>query len=169
MGKTPNSYKVLILLEESGVDYEIELDDGPNGIKHQNFMKYNPNGRAILSNLAERFESIGKYLGKSLKERTEVSEWLAFHISRNGPTQGQVFWFKFILLRASTGLDRRDYSNPEENLDRPTIADIAFYAWVSIAAFAEIPTDKFPKLQVYVSKLAELPSFKTAASKLVVH
>ncbi|GJJ10442.1 hypothetical protein Clacol_004668 [Clathrus columnatus] len=230
-GKTPNPHKVLILLEELGVDYEIvqkELNDSPNGIKHENFTKINPNGRVpaiidhtnddfvvwesgtILSYLAERFESTGKYLGKSLKERTEVSEWLAFQISGNGPIQGQVFWFKF--YHPVKGLDQSVYdrylnetlrvygvlekrlSEPGREyiaLDRLTIAgtsnnnsfnrehqrvsdetsipDIAFYAWVSIAGNADISTDKFPKLQAYVSKLAELPSFKAAASKLVAH
>ncbi|GJJ05967.1 hypothetical protein Clacol_000154 [Clathrus columnatus] len=208
-GKTPNPHKVLILLEELSVDYEIvqkELNDGPNGIKHENFTKYNPNGRlpaiidhtnddfvvwesaAILSYLAERFEFTGKYLGKTLKERTEVSEWLAFQISGNGPIQGQIFWFKFFhpvknldqsvydryineTLRVYGVLEKR-LSEPGREyiaLDRLTIADIAFYTWVSIAAPPDIPIDNFPKLQAYVSKLAELPSFKAAASKFVVN
>ncbi|KIJ53970.1 hypothetical protein M422DRAFT_24965 [Sphaerobolus stellatus SS14] len=113
-GQTPNPPKIAILLEELGVEYELvnkEMNDGPNGIKGEAFLKINPNGRvpalidhtnddfavwesgAILLYVAERFDPSGKFTGKTLKERAEVWEWLIFQLSGLGPMKGQFFWF----------------------------------------------------------------------------
>ncbi|KAF8587079.1 glutathione S-transferase [Ramaria rubella] len=113
-GDSPNPLKVAILLEELGLDYvpvNKDYGDGPNGVKHPDFLKINPNGRtpaiidhtnndlvvwesgAILLYLAERFDKSGKFAGNSLEERKEVWEWLIYQVSGLGPSQGQAFWF----------------------------------------------------------------------------
>ncbi|KAF8589201.1 glutathione S-transferase [Ramaria rubella] len=110
----PDPIKISILLEELGVEYVIvnkEFGDGPNGVKHPDFLKYNPNGRvpviidhtnndrnvwesgAILLYLAERFDKAGKIVGQTLDEKAMVWEWLFYQVSGLGPSQGQVNWF----------------------------------------------------------------------------
>ncbi|KIJ53948.1 hypothetical protein M422DRAFT_153619 [Sphaerobolus stellatus SS14] len=115
-GISPNPPKVAILLEELGVEYTIvekEWGNGLNGVKGEDFLKINPNGRvpalvdhtnnnftvwesgAILLYIAERFDPSGKFIGKTLEERTEVLQWLMFQMSGIGPMQGQHHWFTF--------------------------------------------------------------------------
>ncbi|KAF8581449.1 thioredoxin-like protein, partial [Ramaria rubella] len=111
----PNPPKIAILLEELGVEYEVDIrtmGDGPKGVKNPEFLKVNPNGRvpaiidhtnndhivwesgAILLYVAERFDKTGKYAGQTLEERSEVWQWLFYQVSGLGPSQGQVNWFR---------------------------------------------------------------------------
>ncbi|KIJ47616.1 hypothetical protein M422DRAFT_163742 [Sphaerobolus stellatus SS14] len=115
-GRTANPAKVAILLEELEVEYRTitkEFGDGPNGLKGEDYLKINPNGRlpalidhtnndhiiwesgAILLYVAERFDPTGRHAlaGRTLEEKAEVWQWLMFQISTIGPMQGQLFWF----------------------------------------------------------------------------
>ncbi|KAF8577139.1 glutathione S-transferase [Ramaria rubella] len=107
----PNPFKIAILLEELGVEYVTDFGDGPNGVKHADFLKHNPNGRvpaiidhtnndrtlwesgAILLYLAERFDKTGGLIGQTLEEKAVVWEWLFYQVSGLGPSQGQANWF----------------------------------------------------------------------------
>eukprot|EP00026_Physarum_polycephalum_P015748 Phypoly_transcript_16504.p1 GENE.Phypoly_transcript_16504~~Phypoly_transcript_16504.p1 ORF type:complete len:220 (+),score=47.35 Phypoly_transcript_16504:124-783(+) len=110
----PNPPKVAILLNELNVPYEIvfkEFGDGPNGVKHPDFLKYNPNGRvpaiidpnngnvvvwesgAILQYVQKQYDKENKFGGKTAQEEADILSFLFFQVSGHGPSQGQVNWF----------------------------------------------------------------------------
>jgi glutathione S-transferase len=110
----PNGWKVAMLLQELGIEYETKFLDFQKGEqKHSDFTKFNPNGRipaiidhknndhvvwesaASLYYLAKKYDTEHKFLPAKLEDETDVLTWVAFQISGLGPTLGQVFWFKF--------------------------------------------------------------------------
>lgn len=109
--KTPNGYKVSIMLEETGLPYEMHAVSLPE--KQQlapAFAKLNPNQRipvivdrdaeggplsvfesgAILIYLAEKS---GKFLPQDVRGRSAVLQWLMFQMAGIGPMIGQVGYF----------------------------------------------------------------------------
>jgi GST-like protein len=117
---TPNPAKVALLLEETGLAYEIVPVDTSKGEQHTSaFRAINPNGKvpaivdtegpggklvrvfdstAILIYLAEK---TGQFLG-SPADRPELLSWLLFLASGLGPFSGQAVHFQFA---APEGLD----------------------------------------------------------------
>jgi len=118
---TPNPAKVALLLEETGLAYEVVPVDTSKGEQHASgFRAINPNGKvpaiidsdgpggkssrvfdstAILLYLAEK---TGSFLG-SKEDRPELLSWLMFIASGLGPFSGQSVHFQF--------------AAPEEGLD----------------------------------------------------
>lgn len=110
---TPNPAKVALLLEETGLPYEVVPVDTSKGEQHHPaFRAINPNGKvpaivdtegpsgrevrvfdstAILLYLAEK---TGKFLGTT-EERAELLSWLLFIASGLGPFSGQAVHFQF--------------------------------------------------------------------------
>eukprot|EP01037_Dinobryon_pediforme_P017492 gene17492-17688_t len=117
---TPNPAKVALLLEETGLSYEVIPVDTAKGEQHMaSFLAINPNGKvpaivdtdgpggkhvrvfdstAILIYLAEKN---GNFLG-SAEDRPELLSWLLFIASGLGPFSGQSVHFQFA---APDGLD----------------------------------------------------------------
>lgn len=111
-GPGPNPFKVAILLEKLGLEYEVVAldfgDDAENGVKGKKFLAVNPNGRvpaivdhqandfvvwesgAILYYLVEKYDKEGKFFGKSIDEKTTTMQWLTHQLSGLGPTQGNL-------------------------------------------------------------------------------
>ena len=112
---TPNGVKVSIMLEETGLPYEVHLVDfGKDDQKTPEFLSLNPNGKipaildpdgpggkplglfesgAILQYLAEK---TGKLLPGDAARRWETIPWLHFQMGGIGPMFGQVgFFHKF--------------------------------------------------------------------------
>lgn len=108
---TPNGRKVAIMLEETGLDYEVH----PVNLQQQeqfapDFLKINPNNKipaivdrdadsgpvsvfesgAILIYLAEK---TGKFLAPKGAQRAATLEWLMWQMSGVGPMFGQLFHF----------------------------------------------------------------------------
>jgi len=116
-GGSPNPYKVAILLQELNIPYEPvfkelhDLRDGPNGVKHPDYLAINPNGRvpaiidpnnnnvkvwesgAILLYLQKRYDHEHKLAGKNAQEEADILALLFYQVSGHGPSQGQVNWF----------------------------------------------------------------------------
>jgi len=114
---TPNGLKVQIMLEETGLDYDLHpicLDEGEQ--KKPEYLAINPNGKipaiidrdgpggdelaifesgAILLYLAEKS---GKFLPEDPERRWPVISWLMFQMGGIGPALGQTGYF---LNRAS--------------------------------------------------------------------
>lgn len=109
---TPNPAKVALMLEETGLPYEVVPVDTGRGEQHQNkFRAINPNGKvpvivdtdgpggreirvfdssAILLYLGEK---TGQFMGSAL-DRGELLSWLFFVASGLGPYSGQAVHFQ---------------------------------------------------------------------------
>lgn len=141
----------------------------------QSFLKVNPNGRvpalqdgdltvfesgAILSYLAEKYDSSGTYQGKDVKEKALINSWLFHQVSGLGPVQGQcVYMDRYFektygeapsdavkkrfrdecdrLYKVFDGQLERQKAQGSDwvVLDRMTNADISYFGWVCLAGF----------------------------------
>lgn len=112
----PNPPKVLMILEELGVPYEIE--DVPfSDVKTPAYLAVNPNGRlpaivdpnhqeqgrdlvlwesgAIVEYLVERYDADHKIsFAPGSAEAQHARQWLFFQATGQGPYYGQAYWFK---------------------------------------------------------------------------
>ncbi|MBA3878154.1 MAG: glutathione S-transferase [Sphingobium sp.] len=109
---TPNGVKVSIMLEETGLPYEVHLVDfAKNDQKSPEFLSLNPNGKipaildpagpggaplalfesgAILLYLAEK---TGLFLSPDPVERWQTIQWVMFQMGGVGPMFGQLGFF----------------------------------------------------------------------------
>jgi GST-like protein len=160
---TPNSTKVVVLLEELELPYEVATVDIMKGEQHtQDFRKVNPNAKlpaiidddvtvfdshAILLYLAEKHH---KLLPQDARSRAATLSWLEFVATGLSPFSGQAVHF---LHYAPQDLPyaknryvkevERHYRVLDEHLDGSkflagqdyTIADIALYGWAASANF----------------------------------
>ncbi|KIJ27912.1 hypothetical protein M422DRAFT_37519, partial [Sphaerobolus stellatus SS14] len=200
-GLVPNPAKIAILLEELNIEYKVInrglRKEDADGAWSTQFLELNPVGRlpviidhtnndlvvwesaVILSYLAERFSSDGKYAGKSLEEKTLVSQWLLFDASQLAAMVFEHHWYK--RMHHVKNLDRSIYERYEFEiyrfwsilehrlekqdwiaLDRMTIVDIALYPWLKLSNFLELDLSKNPKLTAYITRLEDIPSVKKA-------
>ena len=135
------------------------LKINPNGrvsalVDHQNNDFVIWESGAILYYLVEKYDASGKFFGKSVDEKSIVMQWLTHHLSGLGPVQGNVnfahhYWqsygeepqksvftrFEGETARLYTLLDEQLARQQKRGshfvaLDRPTIADFAFWPWV---------------------------------------
>lgn len=106
---TPNGHKITMMLEETGLDYEIRPVDISAGDQFRpEFLAFSPNNRmpaiidrapadgakpigvfesgAILLYLAEK---TGRFLPADLRDRKTVTEWLFWQVGGLGPMAGQ--------------------------------------------------------------------------------
>ena len=112
---TPNGVKASIMLEETGLPYEVHLVNfATDDQKSEAFVSLNPNGKipalidpngpdgkplalfesgAMLLYLAEK---TGKFLGTTAQDRWHAIQWVMFQMGGVGPMFGQVgFFHKF--------------------------------------------------------------------------
>ncbi len=136
---TPNGFKASIMLEESGLDYNVtHIDLGLGEQKQENYLKINPNGRiptivdhdpgngggdfavfesgAILIYLADK---CGKFLPantpENIKSRSWVIQWLMFQMANIGPMMGQAgVFFRYAPEKIQYAIDR--YQNESRRL-----------------------------------------------------
>ena len=109
---TPNGVKASIMLEETGLPYEVHpVDFGKDDQKSAEFVSLNPNGKipamidpdgpdgvplalfesgAILLYLAEK---TGTLLGNGAADRWRAIQWVMFQMGGVGPMFGQVGFF----------------------------------------------------------------------------
>src|SRR5262245_61540200 len=110
---TPNGHKVHIMLEETGLPYEVHpIDIGRGEQFKPDFLKFSPNNKmpaiidtegpggkpypvfepgAILMYLAEK---TGKFMPKDTAGKFEVVQWLMFQMGGVGPMLGQAHHFR---------------------------------------------------------------------------
>ena len=109
---TPNCYKISIMLEELGQNYEVEpIHIGKGAQFAANYLKKSPNAKvpaiedrsktkpkhifesgAILFYLAEKHN---KFLGEKNTDKIDVIQWLMFQMGNLGPLLGQAHHFRF--------------------------------------------------------------------------
>lgn len=112
-GAGPNAWKVIIVLEELSLPYNIAWIPYSD-TKSEPFISLNPNGRvpamkdpntgvvlfesgAIMEYLVDRYDREEKltYSEARLHDRYLVKSWLHFQMSGQGPYFGQKMWFTF--------------------------------------------------------------------------
>lgn len=162
MWGTPNGYKVSIMLEESGLPYEVcPIDIGKGEQFAPKFLKISPNNKipaiidsegpggtaisvfesgAILFYLAEK---AGQFLPKDVRGRYRVMEWLMFQMGGVGPMLGQAHHFRhYAKDQHPYSIDRytRESARLYGVMDR-RLAEAAFLAGdsYSIADIATFP------------------------------
>jgi GST-like protein len=136
---TPNPAKISLMLEETGLLYELVPVDTSKGEQHKpDFRAINPNGKvpaiidhdgpgaaavrvfdsnAILLYLGEK---AGKFLGSPL-DRPELLSWLMFIASGLGPFSGQAIHFQHVApekLAYAINRYRREIERHYEVLDK---------------------------------------------------
>lgn len=108
----PNSWKVVFLLEELGLNHELKSFSFAD-VKKKPFIDVNPNGRvpaiedpntdltlwesgAILQYVIEQYDAEHRLSYEGVKERNLCSQWLHFQMSGQGPYYGQCGWFQHL-------------------------------------------------------------------------
>lgn len=169
---TPNGYKVLTFLEETGIPYRIVPVNISKGEQFEpGFLRISPNNKmpaivdsspgvpgvpisvfesgAILLYLAEK---TGRFLPKDLAGRSEVFQWLFWQIGGLGPMLGQNLHFgQYAPEKLPYAIDRyvKETSRLFKVLDK-RLTDREFIAGdYSIADMATYPwVFKYPYLQL---------------------
>jgi len=192
---TPNGKKVIIALEELGVDYQVRhVDLGAGEQFAPDFERISPNNKipvlvdertgqslfescAILYHLAV---TTGRLIPGAVQERDTVLQWLFLQAASAGPMLGQLWWFRHgapepnaMALERYTRETKRIYGVVERRLaasrhiaaDEYTVADIAFYPW--LAAYDELGMDTrdYPHVTGWLHRIAERPAVARAMRK----
>ncbi len=185
---TPNGWKVSIALEEMGLPHEVRpIDLGRLEQKEDWFLRINPNGRipaivdhdeddfpvfesgAILIYLAEKS---GRFLPADRRGRSRVLQWLMFQMGGLGPMQGQAHvFFRYAPEKIPFAIERyqRETRRLYEVLDRRlaeseylagdySIADMATWPWVSLAAWAGVEREDLENLSRWFEAVGARPA-----------
>ncbi|KAI1384040.1 glutathione S-transferase [Hypoxylon trugodes] len=108
----PNSWKVIMVLEELSVPYEIKAIEFAD-IKRKPFIDINPNGRvpaiggpntditlwesgAIIQYIVEQYDVNKTLTYDTLKEKHLLNQYLQFQMSGQGPYFGVAAWFNIL-------------------------------------------------------------------------
>jgi GST-like protein len=192
--KTPNGYKVPIMLDELGLEYEIVPIDIQKGAQMTpEFLAMNPNHKipvlvdsdltifesgAILIYLVEKS---GKFQPKDLKEKYSIMEWLMFQMASVGPMFGQANHFvKYAPERIEYATKRYvDESNRllgvlETRLSQVPylggeygIADIATWPWIRAGQnVGYVDLSKFPNAKKWYEAIEGRDAVKRALQKV---
>ena len=188
----PNPAKVTLMLEETGLPYEIVPVDTRKGEQHTAaFKAINPNAKlpAIVDGDATVFDSnaillyLGEKSGKFLPPNTpaargQMLSWLMFIASGIGPYSGQFVHFKNVAPDPKEyALNRYDFEAWRHwNLindhlgksrymvgDSYTLVDMALWGWARIVTFVLGP-DAYDKLP-HVKRLVDEINARPAAQR----
>jgi len=193
---TPNCYKVAILLEELGEPYRImPIHIGKGEQMAPEFLAINPNNKvpaivdqdgpggspltlfesgAILLYLSEKAD--GAFLGKDLRKRALVTQWLMFQMGGVGPMLGQAHYFRKYAPRPIeeaieryTSEARRLYGVLDRRLGEAeylagdySLADMATYPWIRPYRMQGQDLADFPNIQRWYSAMHDRPAVARA-------
>jgi len=189
---TPNGRKLIIALEELGLDYQVRhVDLGAGEQFAPEFLTISPNnkipalvdartGQSLFESCAILFH-LGQATGKLIPDSDVVLQWLFLQAASVGPMLGQLWWFRHAAPeRNAMALDRytretqRLYGVIERRLavsawiaaDEYTMADIAFYPW--LATYDELGIDirAYPHVDAWLRRIAERPAVARAGLKM---
>lgn len=182
-----NSYKVKLMLSLLALDYEwIKVDLMAGEHKQPEFLQLNPFGQipllvhddiiladaqAILVYLARRYGG-DKWLPMEAEPLSRVIRWLSTTAGeiRQGPESARLYYrfnvtsinleranqkAEFILTQLNTHLSDKKWLE----LGHPTIADIAVFPYVALAADGQIALDHYPHILAWCDRLQHLPGF----------
>ncbi|WP_201557025.1 glutathione S-transferase family protein [Psychrobacter sp. 72-O-c] len=185
--QTPNPMKVAVLLEETGLPYELVAVDTLKGEQHTpEYRAINPNGKtpaieddgtrvfdstAILMYLSEK---TGKLVGKP-EDRGEMLSWLLFLATGLGPFSGQSVHFRhkapekipYAINRYLREAERHyevldTHMEGREYIvgDEYSIADISAWGWIDKAAgvLGEEELESYPNLKRWFTNVNARPA-----------
>lgn len=182
-----NSYKVRLLLEFLGIEYEyVKVDLMKGEHRSPEYLKLNPFGQvpvlvdgekiipdaqAILVYLASKYGSV-KWLPKDAESLYKVVRWLSVTAGeiRQGPEFARLyhlFGAKSVNIEVATEksvfiLDRiEEHLRDREwlELGHPTIADVAAFPYIALARDGKICLDKYPNIMAWIDRVKKLPGF----------
>ncbi|TFK49757.1 glutathione S-transferase [Heliocybe sulcata] len=206
----PNGWKVAYFLTELGLTYEsIYLDFNKEEHKAPAYTgKYNPNGRiptlidhtnndfilwesnAILTYLADKYDTEHKFSAITADDQYRQLQWLLFQASGQGPYFGQAAWFIFYHPeKVPSALER--YHNEIKRVfkvldgelakrewlvgDKYSIADLSFISWNVLGTGPLAPPDydiakEVPHFWAWFQKMQARPAIaKVHAEKEAVN
>jgi GST-like protein len=185
---TPNGYKVSIMLEETGLDYEVHaIELAKQEQKAPEFLAMNPNGRipvivdhdnddfvvfesgAILIYLAEKS---GQLLPSEEKARSRVLQWLMFQMGGVGPMMGQAnVFYRYFEEEIPAAIHRYQHeglrlltvldgqlTGREYICGEYSIADIATWPWATTHNWSGIDIEGLVNLEAWLERMAERPA-----------
>jgi GST-like protein len=193
---TPNGKKIIIALEELGLDYRVRhVDLGAGEQFAPEFLKISPNNKipalvdertgqglfescAILYHLAL---ATGRLVPGGAQDRDAVLQWLFMQAASAGPMLGQLWWFRHgaperneMALERYTRETQRIYGVIERRLavsaniaaDEYTVADIAFYPWLASYDELGVDTRDYPHVEAWLRRIAARPAVARAQGKM---
>lgn len=185
---SPNGFKITIALEELGLPYRLVHVNIDRGDHHQaDFLALNPAGRipvlvdreagivlfesaAILLYLAQHS---GQLLEQEAQPRWAAITWLIYHSASMGPLLGQRVHFecfetvpnpaaqqRYRTLTEATFalLDQQLATRPWLAGESYSIADIASFAWLHIAAIAGFDFSPWRHLNRWYREVEQRPA-----------
>ena len=189
---TPNGRKLIIALEELGLDYRVRhVDLGAGEQFAPEFQKISPNNK-IPALVDERtgeslFEScailyhLGQATGGLMPDGDVVLQWLFLQAASVGPMLGQLWWFRHaaperngMALARYTRETQRLYGVVDRRLavsrhiaaDEYSMADIAFYPWLATHDELGIDIRAYPHVDTWLRRIAERPAVARAERKM---
>ena len=185
---TPNGQKVMILLEELGIEcYRHWIDIGRGEQHTPKYTAINPNAKiptlvdggirvfesaAIMTYLAEK---TGRFLPLEGQARYETIQWTYFQMASIGPMMGQAFRFQ----KNAPGSDACVYFVSEVDrlftvadahlADREwfaageyTIADMTLYPWMRGAEVLGLNWEDYPNVARWCERVGARPAVQRA-------
>ncbi|WP_332772089.1 glutathione S-transferase N-terminal domain-containing protein [Phenylobacterium sp.] len=192
---TPNGKKVTILLEELALPYEIvPVRIGQGDQFTDDFLKISPNNRmpaivdrapadggapiaifesgAIMLYLAEK---AGRFLGRDLRSRYEITQWVIWQMANQGPKFGERGHFSRVPQGAGDQsyaqrrfndethrlygvLNNRLYDRPYIAGDEYSIADMISYPWTAGWEQQGIDMGEFKYFKRWFDEMAARPA-----------
>ncbi|MBP0019056.1 MAG: glutathione S-transferase [Cyanobacteria bacterium SBLK] len=182
-----NSYKVRLLLFLLGLEHEVIRVDLMSGEhKKPPFLALNPFGQipvlvdgeaivtdaqAILTYLAKRYGREDWFPDEAIAA-SKIVRWLSIATGevRQGPENARLyhlFGVKSINIERATEKSKYILTLLNEHLktrlwlefERPTIADIAVFPYVSLAEDGKISLEEYPHIIAWIERVQGLPNF----------
>jgi len=188
---TPNGRKVSVMLEETGLPYEIvKVNIGIGEQFTPQFTAVSPNQKipAIVDGALALAESgailiyLAEKTGKLMPQETRypVLQWLMFQMAHIGPMLGQAHHFR---LQAKEKLPyaieryekeaKRLYRVLEKQLDKTaylageySIADIATYPWIMRWFNFGVSLDDYPAVKAWADRIGARPAVQRGMEAL---
>jgi GSH-dependent disulfide-bond oxidoreductase len=193
---TPNGKKVIIALEELGLDYEVRhVDLGAGEQFAPEFERISPNnkipalvdertGQSLFESCAILYHlglATGKLVPGDAQGREVVLQWLFLQAASAGPMLGQLWWFRHSApARDELALERymretkRIYGLVERRLavsahiaaDDYTVADVAFYPWLASHDALGVDLHAYPHVDAWLQRIGARPAVERAQLKM---
>lgn len=193
---TPNGKKVVIALEELGLDYQVRhVDLGAGQQFTPEFERLSPNNKIPVlvdeRTGASLFESCailyhlglatGKLVPGDAAGREVVLQWLFLQAASAGPMLGQLWWFRHgaaernePALERYTRETKRIYGVIERRLavsghiaaDDYTMADVAFYPWLASHDELGLDIHAYPRVHAWLQAIGTRPAVERAQVKM---